>query len=91
MNYYNFKVVAELKSNLSEEEQKAALEKIEHLQEVFEIAKLEDGTYCKAGTVKNYDDFGAVTFFFCVLKKEKECFSKLVYYDFTEGEEYVAV
>lgn len=91
MSDYNFKVVAELKSDLTDVQRENALKQIEAWQRKFQILKIDHETYCKAGLIKEHDDFGAVTFFFCKLKRMKECFSKLEYYDLWEGDKRVAV
>lgn len=91
MNEYNFKVVAELRNDLTDEQRKNAVSKIEELQRKFKIVKIDDATYCKAGAINGHDDFGAVTFFFCKLKRIKEYFGKLEYYDLPEGDISVAV
>jgi len=91
MGDYNFKVVAELRSDLTNVQRETALKKIEELQNKFEIIKIDNETYCKAGQIKEHDDFGAVTFFFCKLKRMKEYFSKLEYHDLWEGDKHVAI
>lgn len=91
MNEYNFKVVAQLKNDLTEAQRNDAVSKIEELQRKFKIVKIDENTYCKAGEVNGSDDFGAVTFFFCKLKRIKEYFGKLEYYDLPEGDISVAV
>lgn len=91
MENYNYKVVAELREDLSEEERERALKLIEKWQKKFEVAKIDDTTYCKAGTVTGLDDFGPVTFFYSMMKRFKQYFSKLEYYDFDTEEKFVAV
>lgn len=91
MTDYNFKVVAVLRDDLTSAQRDLAVKKINELQSKFHIMKIDDETYCKSGVIKGNDDFGAVTFFFCTLKRIKEYFSKLEYYDLWEGEKCVAV
>lgn len=91
MSNYNFKVVAELRSDLTDAQYEKAIKEIENLQNKFNIIKVDRITYCKAGEIKGHDDFGAVTFFFCKLKRIKEYFSRLEYYDLWEGDKRIAV
>lgn len=90
-NKYNYKVVAELREDLSPQEREKALELIEKWQNKFEVVKIDDMTYCKAGCVTGLDDFGPVTFFYSMMKRFKQYFSKLEYYDFDTEEKFVAV
>jgi len=57
----------------------------------LKIVNIDDVTYCKAQPIKEYNDFGAVAFFYCALKDIKEFFEMLEYYDLEEGECSVAV
>lgn len=91
MNNYNFKVVAELKPDLTDVQREIATKKINELQRKFGIIKIDGNTYCKSGIIHEQDDFGAVTFFFCKLKRMKEYFSKLEYHDLCEGDKKIAV
>lgn len=84
---YNFKVIAEIKSDLSDNDKKFILEQLSDYQQRFNIIKADDGCYYKDGIVNSQkDDFGPVTFFFCVLEHFKNYFSKLEYYDYTGTE-----
>ena len=90
MSKYNFKVIAEIKSDLSAQEKKLITEQMAILQENFHIIKADDGCYYKSGIINSQkDDFGPVTFFFCVLKRSSSYFSKLEYYDYTGKEVFV--
>ncbi len=90
MNTYHFKVVARVREDLSEG-QRAFIEKEMALwQEKFKLER-EGEAYYKAGEVRGLDDFGAVTVFYCKLKKRKEYFKALEYHDLWEGEKQVAV
>ena len=91
MENYNFKVVAELRDDLTENEKGVALDKIGILQQKLKIVKVNETTYCKVQPIKDYDDFGAVAFFFSALKDMKVCFSKLKYYDLWAGNKRAAV
>lgn len=91
MAYYNFKVVAELRNDLTVNEKGVAMDKIDELQHKLKIVKVDETTYCKGQPIKDYDDFGAVAFFFSALKDMKEYFVKLEYYDLWEGNKRVAV
>ena len=88
---YNFKVVAKLRDDLTDEEHKMAFERLTKWQRKYKMINIDEITYRKAGPIQNYDDFGAVAFFYCVLKDFKECFEKLEYYDFGEGIKRVAI
>lgn len=81
MNKYNYKVVAELRPDLPENERIYAVNKIRDLKNRLNIVNIDNVTYCKAQPINGYDDFGAVAFFFSALKDMKKCFSRLEYYD----------
>lgn len=91
MEYYNYKVVAELRPDLPESEQENAVNTIKDLQKKLRIINIDAITYCKEPPVKEYDDFGAVAFFFSALKDMKDCFSRLEYYNLWEDRKRVAV
>ncbi len=91
MDGYNYKVVAELRSDLSENERNNAVETIRELQKKLRIVNVDTVTYCKAQPIKGYDDFGAVAFFFSALKDMQDCFSHLEYYDLWEDRKRVVV
>ena len=91
MNGYNFKVVAELRANLPENERISAVNEIKDLQSRLKIVNVDSVTYCKAQPINGYDDFGAVAFFFSALKDMKNCFSRLEYYDLLGDRKRVAV
>ncbi len=63
MNDYNYKVVAVLKSDLSENERLSAVNEIKDLQSRLKIVNIDNVTYCKAQPINGQDDFGAVAFF----------------------------
>lgn len=89
---YNYKVVAKLKDDLSEEKKNAAMSRIDDLQRRLKIIKIDEVTYRKQGPIQQYDDFGAVTIFFIALEEDlKECFESLVYYNLWEDRKRVAV
>lgn len=91
MENYHYKVVAELRSDLSENERKSTLNAIKELQKKLRIINIDSVTYCKEQPIKGYDDFGAVAFFFSALKDMKAYFSHLEYYDLWENRKRVAV
>lgn len=91
MEPYNYKVVAELRSDLPESERENAVSAIQGLQKKLRIINVDTVTYCKEQPIKGYDDFGAVAFFFSALKDMKNCFSRLEYYDLWEDRKRVAV
>lgn len=91
MEYYNYKVVAELRPDLSETERYHAVNIIKDLQRKLRIVNIDPVTYCKEQPIQEYDDFGAIAFFFSALKDMKDCFSHLEYYDLWEGRTRVAV
>lgn len=91
MENYNYKVVAELREDLSEEERERALTEIEERQRKFKIVKIDGNTFCKAGAITGESDFGSVSFFFFSLEEIKAFFSKLEFYDIGEGEKRIAV
>lgn len=88
---YNYKVIAELRGDLSDSERQFIGEKIESLKQKMDIVKVGSDTYCKAQPIVNYNDFGPVGFFFVELGEFKEYFSKLEYYNMWRGEVDVAV
>lgn len=85
----NYTVSAKLRQDLTPEQRAAAIAKIEDLQRKFSIIRIDEETYCKAGSHEQQSDFGAVTFFFCVLKRMKEVFEKLEYHDLLEGKSII--
>jgi len=91
MDNYNYKVIAELRPDLPENERKKAINAIQDLQKKLRIVNVDTVTYCKEQPIKGYDDFGAVAFFFSALKDMKDCFSHLEYYDLWEDRKRVAV
>lgn len=88
---YSFKVVAKLRNDLTEIQRNTILRKMEALQEKLHIIKIDSETFCKAGNIKEQEDFGAVTVFFCKLKRMKMYFDKLEYHDLYKGEIRVEV
>ncbi len=91
MNHYNYKVIAELRQDLPEDERMSAVNEIRDLQNRLKIVNIDNVTYCKAQPISGYDDFGAVAFFFSALKDMKNCFSRLEYYDLWGDRKRVAV
>lgn len=91
MENYNYKVVAKLRNDLSEEDKKIVMNKIEDLQRRLKIIKIDEETYRKKEPIQGYDDFGAVTIFYCALEDMKEYFESLVYYNLWEDRVRVAV
>jgi hypothetical protein len=87
----NYKVVAELRPDLTETERNSVMKRIQDLQTRLAIVNLDNVTYCKAQPIKGHDDFGAVTFFYSALKDIKGCFSRLEYYDLWGDRKRVAV
>lgn len=88
---YNYKVVVKLKSDLSETDREIVIGKIEDLQRRLKLIKSDDVTYHKAAPIHEYDDFGAVTLFYCALEDMKEYFERLEYYNLWENRKRVAV
>lgn len=91
MDEYNFKVIAKLRDDLTEEQRRFALSYIEKFQKKLKIQKLDEQTYCKELPIKGLSDFGGVTLFYSTLEDIKEYFSRLEYYDIPEGDSHVAV
>jgi hypothetical protein len=91
MKSYNYKVIAELRHDLSNEERETALKIIKDLQNRLKIVNIDSITYCKKQPIKGYDDFGAVAFFFAALKDINFYFSRLEHYDLTEEKKRIAV
>lgn len=91
MENYNYKVVAELKSSLSESEKEFISGKIDELKQKMGIVYIGDNTFCKEPPISEYNDFGPVCFFSIELEKYKEYFSKLEYYDIWRGAKDIAV
>ena len=83
MEHYNYKVVAELRPDLTELERETAVHRIKDLQQRLRIMNLDAITYCKEPPICGLDDFGAVGVFFAALDDMKDCFSRLEYYDQT--------
>ncbi len=86
-----FKVIAELRNDLTEEQRENAIEKIKRVETAFKIANINKNTYCKDTPEETYSDCGAVLFFYFTLRDMKEYFSKLEYYDLWDGESSIAV
>lgn len=91
MENYNFKVIAELRKDLTENERISVLNQIENLRHRLKIISIDNVTYCKEQPIHDYDDFGAVALFFSALKEIRGYFSRLEYYDLWEGNKRVAV
>lgn len=91
MNDYNFKVIAELKNDLSKKDRIFAEDQFNKLQRKWKIKKLDDITYVKDGNIKDIDDIGAVSFFFLDLKDIKKYFSILRYNDLWYGQDEIAI
>ena len=81
MNNYNFKVVANIREDLKENEKEYIKNYVNEWMKKFNIKKIDQQTYCKDGKITGQDDFGAVSFFYFQLDDEKKYFSKLEYYD----------
>ncbi len=92
MEKYNFKVIAELRDDLSEEERAFAEDKIKSYQNQFKIVNTDGSTYLKRQPITgNNDDYGAVIFFYFALEDMKNYFERLAWYDIRGGRERVAV
>lgn len=91
MENYNFKVIAELRKDLTENERISVLNEIENLRHRLKIISVDSITYYKEQPIHDYDDFGAVALFFSALKEIQGYFSRLEYYDLWEGNKRVAV
>lgn len=87
---YRFKVVAKPKENLSLEDQKLLDDKMEFLLSRLNLAKI-DNDYTYYCPVRNNEDFGNVTILYNNLKKIKQCFKNLEYYDYVDNDYEVAV
>lgn len=82
MEQYNFKIVAEFKEPLPQNE----IVKLTQIQEKLNIIKINENSYCKSQPIHNYDDLGATALFFNELTKRKDLFKKLEYHDFLTGD-----
>ncbi len=91
MEIYNYKVVAELRSDLSETDKHFISEKMNELMEKMGIVNIGENTFCKKPPIVEYNDFGPVGFFFVELRYFKNYFSKLEYYNMWRGEIDIAV
>lgn len=89
MDSCNFKVIAEIKPTLTKQEKAEVTAKIEALQKKLSITQGEDNTYCN--TREDNQEFGTVVFFFLELKKMKNSFCHLAYYDYLDNEEEIEV
>jgi hypothetical protein len=87
----NYKVVAELKPNLSDADRKFISEKVDTLKRKMNIVNIDGNTFCMAQPPREYDDFAPVGFFFVELEEFKSYFAKLEYYNLWRGEVDVAV
>lgn len=91
MAEHNFKVVAVLRDDLTPAQRLTAERQLCALQRKSKSRRSTMRLIARAGPVTDNDDFGPVTFFYCKLKRMKEYFCKLEYYDLWEGEKSVAV
>lgn len=91
MENYNYKVIAELRDDLSEVEKKFISEKVDELMKKMGVENIGDNTFCKKSPIVGHNDFGPVCFFSIELEKYKEYFAKLEYFDIWEGERDIAV
>lgn len=90
-NGHNYEVVAELRSDLTDEERDFAVKKVEDYKRRLKIVN-SDNVYRNEQPVKGrYDDFGSVTFFYVALEDMKEYFSHLEYHDKWGNESCVTV
>lgn len=87
----NSKVIAQLRDDLTLEEQERIAFVIENLSNKLKIIRMGDFEYRKAPPIYQNNDFGAVCIFYCELEDRKEYFSRLEYFDFAHGEHEVAV
>ncbi len=85
-----FKVIAELRNDLTTEELSNILNYIKELKEIYGITQSEN-LYYKTNPSNGYGDFGAIASCFCYLKDKKNYFAKLEYYDLLDGETKIAV
>lgn len=86
---YGFKIVARIKNNLSEEDKAYVENRIEHFKNLLDITKINDETYIRPR--KNNRDLGSACLFYVQLKKEKNFFGRLEYYDYINDEMEIAV
>ncbi len=86
-----FKVIAELRDDLTKEQLHYISDSIQELENIYEVAQYNANLYCKVKAKNDYSDFGAVAFFYCNLKDNKAFFKKLAYYDLLDGETDIAV
>lgn len=89
MQEYNFKVIAELKPDLSLNEQQFMQNKLQELQQKLSVKQVAPNMYCHAA--KNSKEFGAVCMFYLQLEKCKQYFCQLAYYDYLDNESEIAV
>jgi hypothetical protein len=91
MSDCNYKVIAELKPDLSDDDRLFINEKIDVLKSKMHIINVDNNTFCMEQPKREYEDFAPVGFFFVELEEFKNYFSKLEYYNLWRGEVEVAV
>ena len=85
MAEHNFKVVAVLRERSHPRPAADRRAPAVCLQRKFQIEKIDDENSIARAAQSQTTDFGPVTFFYCKLKRMKEYFCKLEYYDLWEG------
>ncbi len=87
-----FKVIAELRDDLSSQEKVFAQNTINTWQKKFNIVNIYNNTYCFNTNNESNNDVCAVAFFFSVLEElYAQYFSKLEFYDSFRGEISIGV
>lgn len=79
---YNFKVVAQLRDDLTQEEREKAVHRIDFLKQKLRLIQLDTGEFVKGSPNEVYEDLGSVYLFYCGLADNKHWFSKLIYHNF---------
>jgi len=91
MSDYNFYVIAELRDDLSEDERQRANQIISDSMERMDVEKENTITYRKSAPIIEFDDFGGISTFYCMLEDSKHYFKRLVFCDVEEGVKDIAV
>lgn len=91
MSDYNFYVVAELRDDLSEKERQKANQIITDSMKRMDVEKENPITFRKSAPIIDFDDFGGISTFYCMLEDAKHYFKRLAFYDVEEGVKDIAV
>lgn len=88
---YTYEVVAELREDLSAQDRQYIENRLEKLQQRFNVCSDNGIVFHKVPPIVNQNDFGAVCFFFWEISDDKRFFKKLEYYDYNEEDFRVTV